>query len=351
MEQKGTKVLETPRLTLRPWRESDAEAAFAHWMNDPEVTKYLTWKPHGEIGRTRELLKKWEAESTAQSYYHWAIALKDGTLIGDVIVMRVDEYQECGEIGYCLGKAWWGQGYMTEALTEVLRYCFEEVGFFRLNGCHAAGNLASARVMEKCGLKYEGMRRQYFRLLSTGERVDVIDRGILKEDYARRKGEAQPSSKPNAVTLYTDGACSGNPGAGGWGCILLYGERRLELSGGEEETTNNRMELMAVIAGLERLKFPCKVEVYSDSAYTVNAFEEGWVYAWEANGWQKADRKPVLNDDLWKRLLSLTRVHEVTFRKVKGHADDVLNNACDALARKAIPKNESAPADPEAPNL
>ncbi len=138
------------------------------------------------------------------------------------------------------------------------------------------------------------------------------------------------------ITLYTDGACSGNPGAGGWGAVLLFGEHRRELSGGEKETTNNRMELTAVIEGLERLKYPCHVDVYSDSAYTVNGFLEGWVYGWEKSGWKKADKKPVLNDDLWKRLLSLTRVHEVVFHKVKGHADNELNNRCDELAREAI---------------
>ncbi len=138
------------------------------------------------------------------------------------------------------------------------------------------------------------------------------------------------------VTLYTDGACSGNPGAGGWGAILLYGELRRELSGGEPETTNNRMELTAVIEGLKRLKYPCHVDVYSDSAYTVNGFLEGWVYGWEKSGWRKADRKPVLNDDLWRTLLGLTRSHEVVFHKVKGHADNELNNRCDELARAAI---------------
>ncbi len=141
------------------------------------------------------------------------------------------------------------------------------------------------------------------------------------------------------VTLYTDGACSGNPGAGGWGCVLLYGPHRLELSGGERETTNNRMELMAAIAGLERLKYPCAVTICSDSAYTVRAFEEGWILEWERTGWRKADHKPVLNTDLWQRLLALTRIHDVCFRKVKGHADDELNNRCDALARAAIPKD------------
>ena len=138
------------------------------------------------------------------------------------------------------------------------------------------------------------------------------------------------------VTLYTDGACSGNPGAGGWGAILIYGEHRREFSGGEPQTTNNRMELTAVIEGLMKLKFPCRVDVYSDSAYTVNGFLQGWVYGWEKMGWKKADKKPVLNDDLWKRLLALTREHEVTFHKVKGHADNPLNNRCDELARGAI---------------
>ncbi len=144
------------------------------------------------------------------------------------------------------------------------------------------------------------------------------------------------SEEKKRIVLYTDGACSGNPGAGGWGAVLLYGEHKREISGGEAETTNNRMELTAVIEGLEHLKYPCEVDVYSDSAYTVNAFTEGWVYGWAKNGWKKGDGKAVLNDDLWKRLLSLTQKHEVTFHKVKGHADNELNNRCDFLARQAI---------------
>ena len=138
------------------------------------------------------------------------------------------------------------------------------------------------------------------------------------------------------VILYTDGACSGNPGAGGWGAILLFNGHERELSGGEAQTTNNRMELMAVIKGLEALKYPCKVEIYSDSAYTVNAFTNGWITSWEKNGWRKANHKAVLNVDLWQRLLQLTKVHEVEFKKVKGHADNEYNNRCDALARGAI---------------
>ena len=138
------------------------------------------------------------------------------------------------------------------------------------------------------------------------------------------------------VTLYTDGACSGNPGSGGWGVVLLYGEHKKELSGGERETTNNRMELTAVIEGLRALKMKCSVDIFSDSAYTVNGFLQGWVQGWERSGWKKADRKPVLNADLWQELVRLVREHDVRFHKVKGHADNELNNRCDELARAAI---------------
>lgn len=138
------------------------------------------------------------------------------------------------------------------------------------------------------------------------------------------------------VTLYTDGACSGNPGLGGYAGILIYGDIKREYSGSEAQTTNNRMEVMAVIDGLKRLKYPCKVDVYSDSAYTVNAFANGWIYGWRKNGWKKSDNKPVQNVDLWEELYALTKIHEVTFHKVAGHADNELNNRCDELARGAI---------------
>ena len=143
------------------------------------------------------------------------------------------------------------------------------------------------------------------------------------------------------VTLYTDGACSGNPGVGGWGAILMFTGHEKEISGAEADTTNNRMEISAVIYGLECLKEPCEVSVYSDSAYTVNAFANRWIYGWAASGWKKADNKPVLNDDLWKRLLKLTEIHRVTFHKVKGHADNEHNNRCDKLATDAIKNYKS----------
>ncbi len=138
------------------------------------------------------------------------------------------------------------------------------------------------------------------------------------------------------VVLYTDGACSGNPGVGGWGAVLRYGTAEKRISGACGETTNNRMELTAVIEGLKMLKEPCQVEVFSDSAYTVNAFSNGWIEDWKKNGFKKADNKPVVNEDLWKELISLSEVHKVKFFKVKGHADDEYNNICDKLATDAI---------------
>lgn len=138
------------------------------------------------------------------------------------------------------------------------------------------------------------------------------------------------------VTIYTDGACSGNPGPGGWGTILMYNENKKEISGGKDNTTNNVMELTAVIEGLKLLKFPCKVKLYSDSAYVVNAFNQKWIYGWLKNGWKNASKEPVKNKELWQELYELTKIHEVEFIKVKGHADNECNNRCDELARNAI---------------
>ncbi|MBO4460195.1 MAG: ribonuclease HI [Clostridiales bacterium] len=140
------------------------------------------------------------------------------------------------------------------------------------------------------------------------------------------------------VTIYTDGACSGNPGPGGWGCILIAGKVEKEMSGGAELTTNNRMELMAVIEGLSALKRPCKVTLYSDSAYVVNAFAQHWLDNWIRNGWVNSAKAEVANKDLWQELLKLNDIHEIEFVKVKGHADNEYNNRCDALAVAAAAK-------------
>lgn len=138
------------------------------------------------------------------------------------------------------------------------------------------------------------------------------------------------------VVIYTDGACSGNPGPGGWGAVLLYKDKRKEISGAERETTNQRMELLAAIKALSVLKYPCRVKLHSDSAYLINAFRQNWFKNWENNGWLTSKKTPVENKDLWQKLLKLSRVHQVEWIKVKGHADNAENNRCDELARAAI---------------
>ena len=134
------------------------------------------------------------------------------------------------------------------------------------------------------------------------------------------------------VEIFTDGACSGNPGPGGWGAILRCNGIEKELSGGEKETTNNRMELTAVISALSALKYPCEVTVTTDSKYVYDAVTQGWVYSWKKNGWRKADKKPALNPDLWGQLLDLLEKHNVTFKWVKGHNEHAENERCDRLA-------------------
>ena len=142
------------------------------------------------------------------------------------------------------------------------------------------------------------------------------------------------------VTIYTDGACSGNPGPGGWGAVLIYNGIEKEMSGAEKDTTNNRMELFAAISALRALKEPCEVDLYSDSAYLCNAINEQWLFDWKQKNWRNANKKDVKNVDLWEELITLMGLHRITFIKVKGHADNVYNNRCDKLAVNAISKLE-----------
>jgi len=138
------------------------------------------------------------------------------------------------------------------------------------------------------------------------------------------------------VTIYTDGACSVNPGTGGWGAILMYKDVKKEISGGSKDTTNNIMELTAVIESLKLLKFPCEVKVYSDSSYVVNAFLQGWIYNWIKKNWKTSGNDEVKNKELWQELYGLTKTHKVEFIKVKGHSDNEYNNRCDKMAVAAI---------------
>lgn len=146
------------------------------------------------------------------------------------------------------------------------------------------------------------------------------------------------SDKLSTVILYTDGACSGNPGPGGWGALLIWNQKEKELSGGERETTNNRMEMKAVIEGLKKLNRPCRVKVHSDSAYIINAFTKGWIESWKKRGWKKSNKKPVENIDLWKELIEQADKHKVEWIKVKGHSDNELNNRVDRIAVEASKK-------------
>ena len=141
------------------------------------------------------------------------------------------------------------------------------------------------------------------------------------------------------VTIYTDGACSGNPGIGGWGAILFYKDTKKEISGFQKDTTNNQMELTAAIKALDLLKVPCEIDLYSDSAYLINAFKEDWIAKWQINGFRTANKKPIQNLDLWKQLIDFNNMHKINWIKVKGHADNKYNNRCDALATGEIAKH------------
>lgn len=168
--------------------------------------------------------------------------------------------------------------------------------------------------------------RNWIRYEREWDEIDAFHARI-KNKLIKRK------SKPmKTVTIYTDGACSGNPGPGGWGAILIYGQHRRELSGGEADTTNNRMELTAVIEALSMLKEPCIVDLWSDSKYVIDGLSKGWAKGWKARGWIKSDKKPALNPDLWDRLLALTDIHTLRYHWVKGHAENEYNNRCDELA-------------------
>lgn len=141
------------------------------------------------------------------------------------------------------------------------------------------------------------------------------------------------------VIIYTDGACSGNPGPGGWGAVLMYEDHYKEISGFNNHTTNNKMELFAAIAALRLLKKPCNVKLHSDSAYLVNGFNQKWIVGWQKNGWKNSKKEPVLNQELWKELIELSKIHIIEWIKVKGHSDNQFNNRCDELATGEIRKN------------
>ena len=224
---------------------------------------------------------------------------------------------------------------------QVLRFSNLDVNHNFEGVCTAIDAAVQERIPSSAALRAPASPRGSPKKPSLGGRClpeGQTDEGQNKDPLSAPQYSAlfpkgsQKEISMKTVTLYTDGACSGNPGPGGWGAILMYGGRKKELSGGERSTTNNRMELTAVIQGLQALKEPCIVELYSDSKYVIDALEKGWARSWRAKGWIKGDKKPALNPDLWGALLDLCDRHTVNLHWVKGHATNPYNNRCDELA-------------------
>lgn len=183
LNHKGTKELETERLVLRKFTEEDASDMYNNWASDPEVTKFLTWSAHKNIEVTKDLIYSWIEEYNNIDSYQWAIEMKENRkVIGSISLFNIDKYVENCEAGYCIGKAFWGQGIVTEVFSAIIKFCFDEINFKRVTARHEVGNYASGRVMEKCGLKYEGL----FRKISkdgTGALVDCKYYSILENEY------------------------------------------------------------------------------------------------------------------------------------------------------------------------
>lgn len=185
MEHLGTKRLKTKRLVLREFAVTDAEAMYRNWASDPEVTKYLMWPTHPDVETSQRVIDSWIEKYTEKNFYSWAIELKEiGEAIGSIAVVNVNDRVSSVAIGYCIGSKWWHKGIMTEAFTEVIRFLFDEVGVNRISAVHEPDNPNSGLVMKKCGLRYEGTRRQ--ASFSNQGICDICDYGILKSDYMER---------------------------------------------------------------------------------------------------------------------------------------------------------------------
>jgi len=183
LKHRGTKTIETERLILRQFKEEDAVDMFNNWASDNEVTRYLAWPTHSDVEVSKNILKMWIDEYKSQETYNWAIVIKEtGSVVGSIALLNVDNNLENCEIGYCIGREYWNKGIITEAFSPLIKLAFEEVGFERITGRHHVENVASGRVMEKCGLKYEGTLRKIHRI-NTGALVDCKYYSILKEEY------------------------------------------------------------------------------------------------------------------------------------------------------------------------
>lgn len=333
------KIYETERLIVRQWAVSDANDLF-DYAKQKELTKYVSFEPYTNLEQAIERIeksnRKYEANDIVSPY---AIELKEeGKVIGSIDIEDYsDKAEGIIEIGYILNKHYQGKGYMHEALTGMFKYIKENNIAKRIICKADTQNLKSQSVLKKAGMTFEGILRKAGNKNNTHSRYDLALYSILYEEI--NLGNDLDMSN-NKVTIYTDGACSGNPGAGGWGAVLFYKNTKREISGYEENTTNNKMELTAAIKALELLKKPCEIELYSDSAYLINAFNEGWIINWQLNGFKNANKKPVQNVELWQQLIEFSNTHKITWIKVKGHADNEYNNRCDQLATGEIAKHQ-----------
>jgi len=333
------KVLyETERLIVRHWEEKDCLDLY-DYAKDEEVTKFLTWQPYKDIETAKERIASLiESYNDNQIKTDYAIELKsENKVIGSIAIVRYSEKNEgLAEIGYVLGLKYQGYGYMTEALKGMFKYIFENSIAARIQLQHDVDNPKSGNVMKRAGMTFEGILRK------AGEsnyrsRADIANYSILKEEIDLID---ENNKLNNKIIIYTDGACSGNPGPGGWGAIIFENDNKKEISGYSEVTTNNQMELIAAIKALELIDKPSEIELFSDSAYLINAFKEDWITKWQMNGFKTANNKDVANADLWSKLIEFNNKHKIKWIKVKGHADNEFNNRCDQLATGEIAKNK-----------
>ena len=219
--------------------------------------------------------------------------------------------------------------HVMDTVKKVSNHLVDNCGFDGVNILNASGEDAQQSVFHL-----------HFHILPRlkGDQIDAFPKLKEREETLESLCERLKIKEDKKVVLYTDGACSGNPGKGGYCAILTFGGKEKIVSGGEDNTTNNRMELMGVIKGLQAIKGSQDVEIFSDSAYVINAFQQGWVDSWIKNNWKNSQGKEVLNEDLWRELLKLTHKHNVSWNKVKGHSDNETNNRCDEIARSEIKK-------------
>lgn len=233
-------------------------------------------------------------------------------------------------------------GRIIEVCKKIGNHYVKDCGFDGYNILNNSGTAAGQSVMHThfhvLPRKSGDVETIYAKLGSCGAELEKVCNELRFEEKAEANAQPHDNIDADTVVLYTDGACSGNPGAGGWAAILSFKGKEKCLSGGELQTTNNKMELMAIIQGLEAVKKNQKVAVFSDSAYVVNAILQGWLSNWQRNGWKNSGGDEVANKELWLRLLSAMEKLDVEFYKVKGHADNIYNNRCDALAREEISK-------------